>query len=506
MVSSKCRYCDSWTVDLTTIVGLIADFCRLYAYHSSMAALTRPRRASAADALAAGAYNERFTSLDLGISAGKRVARVRVRYDDAAASDDELEGHAVMEKPSSSKKQRIESGLHNKPHHPMMRQTVRERATQDWMQLAERPESAQRLSATEDTQQLQQWVQEQRNANTARTYDSNMRQFVRWAHGEGSAGLIVPIDVDRPSDTNVAAYMRYMVMKLHRPMTTVGVHLSAIANHVRFATGGDSGYDNPTKGPIVKAMRSVLTDHAPRPGGQQKRAMSWDDLRQLMTVIGGVAGPPTISASLDSVQWMARRDMTMILMGFFFLLRRSEIVRMKRKDVSLLRMESKGVDTKVLQVYVNEKSKNDYERKGHMRVAAERSGQTICVIRSLADYVVNCERSKPCRIASPEDPLFPRLEGGPMSEDTPNGRLQHWLGVAQMEQPTSYGFHSLRAGAATDAYRNGATEEWIKEHGNWKSDAVKIYIRKGIEERLATSAVLGQGKSRAVAAAAGFSL
>ncbi len=93
-----------------------------------------------------------------------------------------------------------------------------------------------------------------------------------------------------------------------------------------------------------------------------------------------------------------------------------------------------------------------------------------------------------------------------MAADTPNGRLQHWWQAAQVEQPAEYGFHSLRAGAATDAHRNGATEEWIKQHGNWKSDAVKIYIRQGIEERLATTAVLGQGGSRAAAAAAGCSL
>ena len=90
-----------------------------------------------------------------------------------------------------------------------------------------------------------------------------------------------------------------------------------------------------------------------------------------------------------------------------------------------------------------------------------------------------------------------------MAGDTPNGRLQHWLREADVREPRSYGFHSLRAGAATDAYRNGATEEWIKQHGNWKSDAVKIYIRQGMEERLATTTVMGRGGSRAAAAATG---
>lgn len=361
---------------------------------------------------------------------------------------------------------------------------------------------APRRTAEQDEQQLQQWIQDHRNTNTARAYNSGMRQFVKWAQGSGSAQLLVPINVDRPSQANVAAYMRYMVMELRRPMTTVGTHLSAIANHVRFVE--EEGYSNPTRGPLIKAMRVVLTDYAPRPGGHQKQALSWDTLGRIHRAMERAMDPRAIAMFPGSVRWMARRDQAMILMGFFFLLRRSEVARMRRDDVSVTLKE--GTATKVLQVYVNEKSKNDRERRGHVRVAAGRPGKDICVLRALARYILECEQGEPRRISRPEDSLFPRLEGGPMAEDTPNGRLQHWLRVAGVEAPTSYGFHSLRAGAATEAYRNGATEEWIKQHGNWKSDAVKIYIRQGLEEKLATTAVLGQGGSRAAAAAAGRSL
>jgi len=338
-------------------------------------------------------------------------------------------------------------------------------------------------------------LQQQRNTNTARTYDSNMRQFVRWAEGPGSEQLLVPIDAERPSQAQVAAYMRYMVLEQGRPMSTVGLHLSAIAHHVRFVTGEE--YSNPTQGPLIKAMRAVLTDRAPRPGGHQKRALDWATLELLRCTIEDAHAQ---LHATDPARWMARRDWTMILMGFFFLLRRSEVARMRRQDVCVLKLAG---GEHVLQAYVNEKSKNDYERRGHERVAAARPGQDVCVLRALAEYIVESEGSTPRRINGPQDPLFPRAGGGPMSQDTPNGRLQNWLAKAGVTQPTSYGFHSLRAGAATDAYRNGATEEWIKQHGNWKSDAVKVYIRQGIEERLATTAVLGRGCSRAAAAAAG---
>jgi integrase len=354
-----------------------------------------------------------------------------------------------------------------------------------------------RRTAGEAERELQQWLQDSRNANTARTYDSNMRQFVAWAEGPGSSELLVPIDAARPTQAQVAAYMRYMVMQQHRPMSTVGIHLSAIANHVRFVS--EEGYSNPTKGPLIKAMRAVLTDYAPRPGAHQKKALDWNTLNMLQRTISESAGMPTSVAG----QWLGHRDWAMFLMAFFFLLRRSEVVRMRRQDVCVLQL---ATGERVLQVYVHEKSKNDRERRGHTRVAAARPNQGICVVKTVAKYVLECERSTPRRLSGPDDPLFPRLEGGAMAGDTPNGRLQHWLSAAGVAAPTSYGFHSLRAGAATDAYRNGATEDWIKQHGNWKSDAVKIYIRQGIEEQLATTAVLGQGGSRAAAAAAGCSL
>jgi hypothetical protein len=78
-----------------------------------------------------------------------------------------------------------------------------------------------------------------------------------------------------------------------------------------------------------------------------------------------------------------------------------------------------------------------------------------------------------------------------MSEDTPRGRLKHWLQLTGVEDASEYGFHSLRAGGATDAAKSGVEERHIKAHGNWKSDAVRVYICLDTEERLMASAAIG---------------
>ena len=54
------------------------------------------------------------------------------------------------------------------------------------------------------------------------------------------------------------------------------------------------------------------------------------------------------------------------------------------------------------------------------------------------------------------------------------------------------GFHSMRAGGATAAYNAGATEAEIKLHGNWRSDAVKLYIHPNTEQRLKASGAMGK--------------
>ena len=65
------------------------------------------------------------------------------------------------------------------------------------------------------------------------------------------------------------------------------------------------------------------------------------------------------------------------------------------------------------------------------------------------------------------------------------------IGVKE-EALQEYGFHSVRARGATDAARAGVSEAKIKQHGNWKSDAVRLFVRQDVEDRLAVSAALGR--------------
>ena len=114
----------------------------------------------------------------------------------------------------------------------------------------------------------------------------------------------------------------------------------------------------------------------------------------------------------------------------------------------------------------------------------ERTEGTLCMLRTMEAYLTTTA-------GGATDPLFPTEGGGKMRTDTPRGRLRHWLRRSGMKDTRAFGFHSLRAGAATQSAREGVSEQHIKLHGNWKSNAVQAYIRSGREERLHASDALG---------------
>lgn len=54
-------------------------------------------------------------------------------------------------------------------------------------------------------------------------------------------------------------------------------------------------------------------------------------------------------------------------------------------------------------------------------------------------------------------------------------------------EPQSYSTHSFRRGGATWAFKCGIPAELIQLQGDWKSDAYKLYLKHGFEEKLSVS-------------------
>lgn len=323
------------------------------------------------------------------------------------------------------------------------------------------------------------WIKDNRNRNTERTYESGWRQFTQWAQEfENPLRLTSDqIDLERPSEAEIAAYLRFVVEVKKGTMGSVAAAIAAIADHIRYLI--TPSY-NPCSSETVRLTQAALTPQA-RPS-QQKAEIGWS----LLVCI--------IEATQKQAKRANRRDALMFLLAYCTLLRTSEVARMDRADIKETTEEIDGRPVQVLRCHVNRLAKNDKKRQGHERLVAERpSTAPLCLVRLMRDFVNNDWTTG----AGTSGALFQSDKGERLSADTPRGRLRHWMHIIGAKDPSAYGFHSLRAGGATDAAQAGVAARDIQMHGNWKSDAVLLYIRPQLMNRLAVGNALGAAAAAA---------
>jgi integrase len=283
------------------------------------------------------------------------------------------------------------------------------------------------------------------------------------------------VNSERPSAEAVALYAQYLVQVKQATLATVEGAMAAIADKLVWAREQDPTYQ-PTSGALLQRTRAVLTDQAP--AARQKKEVTWKQLSEIAALT---------RISEDAAD---RRDSCMFMLAYHTLLRGSEVARMDRGDISFSQECINGKVVEIMRVHVNKLSKNDKERLGHERLVGIKAGSENCVVGMMKAYLKESGRGH-----GDDAPLFRSVrKDARLSVDSPRGRLKFWLGVIGVKEDElcEYGFHSVRAGGATDAARAGVSEAKIKQHGNWKSDAVRVYIRQDTGDRLAVAAALGK--------------
>jgi len=82
-----------------------------------------------------------------------------------------------------------------------------------------------------------------------------------------------------------------------------------------------------------------------------------------------------------------------------------------------------------------------------------------------------------------EQPLLTLQSGRPLAATNLHDFLKK--AIAHMGyDPSNYGMHSLRIGSATFMKSRGCTQLQIQRHGLWKSDAVNLYLRETLQDKL----------------------
>jgi site-specific recombinase XerD len=278
-----------------------------------------------------------------------------------------------------------------------------------------------------------------RSAATERAYLSDWADFSRWADAHQLVALPAQPET-------VALYLTHLAAT-HRP-STIGRRVASISiMHRR------NGFDTPTTSPAVREVLKGI-----------RRTLKTAQRQAAPATIGEIR---RIVAHLSD-DLLASRDRALLLVGFAGALRRSELVAL---DLDDLCDRPEGIVATV------RCSKTDQEGEGRdVAIPYGRDSET-CPVTALRTWLG--------RSAISAGPVFRSVDRhGNVSRHRLSDRAVALMVKRRVREagldPTSYSGHSLRAGFATTAAANGATERAIAtQTGHQSMEVLRRYIRMG---------------------------
>lgn len=274
---------------------------------------------------------------------------------------------------------------------------------------------------------IQHYISAATSDNTRKAYRSAIRQFEKWG------GRL-------PSHRDQIAHYLLNKATTHNPRT-LDLHLTAISQwHYQ------QNLKDPTRDSLIrKTMEGIRRQH-----GRPKQKAKALRIEHITTMTHYLQQQPQ--------DHRTKRDLALILIGFFAALRRSELVSIQVSDLS---WEEEGLIIRL------PKSKTDQYGKGLTR-AIPFSQQSFCPSSALKDWLNSS--------GIITGPVFrPINRWGQIQTQQLNPAAVNEL-LKQLGKKCNFAFapqlssHSLRRGLSTSAAREGVAFEHIKKQGGWKSD------------------------------------
>jgi len=291
------------------------------------------------------------------------------------------------------------------------------------------------------SQQAREFAAAAKAGNTVRAYKADWRDFCEWCASHNFAALPASPQTVALYLTDRAATLKTSSMA--RRLTTINRAHQA-AGQASPATMQNAIVSEVWKG--IKRKKGTAQ--------RGKKPLLTPDLRRI------VAGLPPDLRGL--------RDRTLLLAGFAGGFRRSELAALRVEDLE------KTPDGIIVRLG---RSKTDQEGQGRPVALPFGSDPRTCPVRAIKEWIE--------RAGIQDGPLFRaigrggRVSGKGLHADSVAYLVKRAAGQAGLER-MEYAGHSLRAGLATQAAMNGASELAImKQTGHRSLATVRKYIREG---------------------------
>lgn len=258
-----------------------------------------------------------------------------------------------------------------------------------------------------------------------------------------------------PSDV-IANYLSYCAENLK--MSTINRRIAAL-NYAHKLKGGYRVQDDPIVSSLIAGIKRTLSVQV-----EQHEPLTIEKIRKIV-------------ANIETSTLKGVRDKALLLTGFAGAFRRSEMAALTLEDIN---RQEQG-----LCLFVR-RSKTDQEGEGDCVPIVYGNDLETCPVTALDAWL---------ELAAIEDgSLFRSISkhgklGEAITGDGIHRVIKERVSNAGYD-PSEYGAHSLRAGAATTAANNDATDAEIAKLGRWKpgSKAMYGYIRhRSVFERTAAT-------------------
>jgi site-specific recombinase XerD len=287
-------------------------------------------------------------------------------------------------------------------------------------------------------------------AGSVKQYEDLRRRFEQWCGLNGQ-------NPEEYSFENIATFL-LSLLNDQKAFGTIENYVAAFADRFKYTDDKD-----PTKDKLMKGLLNAMKRFSPPP--RKKTPVNNDHFRILATEV-------------DQENFLQVRNHTAFVLMYKGMLRSDNAANLKAKHLWLDELEG----DEVLFLFL-EKSKTDQLRIGHTIVLGKGKEQDSCPIYWFKRYVQL--RDSKAKAFFHHEPKGKKFRSIFLAASTINSRFKESLAKAGVSDYLTS--HSLRAGGVTEALRNQVDLRLVRKHGNWKSDAIYVYITESMENMLSVS-------------------